>query len=476
MRDCQARHVHISLKTCSGKAKVGIFRTLSRMNDVSELEKFLQDQVGEGQHDSAGKFTLARGKALEKLAAFQLPRETAWVSKLVQAAVAGGSSGMAVRQTSTDIFFVFEPPAGWTLNSIEEAFYDPEVCPDRALDHFKRGLWPVSIRDMRPFRLVLPGSTQALIWNGEEFWRHQAKPVKYLELTVSHRNRLQGGGLPVLRGIEAARGNAATLRELCENCFTCPVPLKVDGRRLDALQGCPMHGFSPSSYPIRVGLAQAELPDFQPPRLTYGGYAPVNAGESQLNTIFQPKVVVPERISLGLLLCASIEKVALGDASRPVPLPRSSTLNWVRDGVIVGREALSVSQLSCAAGLFLNADGLEADLTGFGLIRSEELQRRQLAACRAVLPLIRETSVSLDVYVRSVLNRAYLLGGLMFLGGLAMSVVNPISGFFIAGGGATGGAAVTAAVSLSAERALEVSLQRDLRSLQHEWSKRWGGH
>jgi len=130
--------------------------------------------------------------------------------------------------------------------------------------------------------------------------------------------------------------------------------------------------------------------------------------------------------------------------------------------------------LSCAAGLFLSAAGLEADLTGFGLIRTEELQRRQLAACRAVLPLIRETSVSLDVYVRSVLNRAYLLGGLMFLGGLAMSVVNPISGFFIAGGGATGGAAVTAAVSLSAERALEVSLQRDLRSLQYEWNKRWG--
>jgi hypothetical protein len=445
------------------------------MNEASELEKFLLEQVGEGQHDSAGKFTLARGKALEKLAGFQLPRETAWVSKLVQAAVAGGSSGMAVRQTSTDIFFVFEPPTHWTLTSIEEAFYEPEISADRALDHFKRGLWPVSIRDMRPFRLVLPGSTQALFWTGAEFQRRKTEPVKYLELTVSHRNRLQGGGFPYLRGIESARGNAATLRELCENCFTCPIPLKVDGRRLDALQGCPVHGFSPSSYPIRVGLAQADLPDFRPPRLTYGGYAPVNAGESRLNTIFQPKVAIPERISVGLLLCASIEKVALGDASRPVPLPRSSTLNWVRDGVVVGREVLAVSHLSCSAGVFLSADGLETDLTGFGLIRCEELQRRQLAACRAVLPLIRETSVSLDVYVRSVLNRAYLLGGLMFLGGMALTAVNPISGFFIAGGGATGGAAVTAAVNLSAERALEVSLQRDLRSLQHDWGRRWGG-
>lgn len=445
------------------------------MKEASELEKFLLEQVGEGQHDSAGKFTLARGKALEKLANFQLPRETAWVSKLVQAAVAGGSSGIAVRQTPTDTFFVFEPPAGWTLTSVEEAFYDPEVCPERALDHFKRGLWPVSIRDMRPFRLVLPGSTEALFWTGEEFQRRKAEPPKYLELTVSHRSRLQGGGFSYyFLGIESARGNAAIMRELCENCFTCPIPLKVDGRRLDALQGCPRHGFSPSSYPIRVALAEADLPDFRPPRLTYGGYTPINAGESQLNTIFQPKVKVPERIGVGLLLCASIEKVALGDASRPIPLPRSSTLNWVRDGVIVGREALAVSQLSCAAGLFISADGLETDLTGFGLIRSEEVQRRQLAACRAVLPFIRETSVSLDVYVRSVLNRAYLMGGLMFLGGLILTAVNPLSGFFIAGGGATGGAAVTAAVNLSAERALEVSLQRDLRSLQHEWTRRWG--
>ena len=157
------------------------------MKEASELEKFLLEQVGEGQHDSAGKFTLARGKALEKLANFQLPRETAWVSKLVQAAVAGGSSGIAVRQTPTDTFFVFEPPAGWTLTSVEEAFYDPEVCPERALDHFKRGLWPVSIRDMRPFRLVLPGSTEALFWTGEEFQRRKAETPKYLELTVSHR-------------------------------------------------------------------------------------------------------------------------------------------------------------------------------------------------------------------------------------------------------------------------------------------------
>lgn len=444
------------------------------MSDVSELEKFLLAQVGEGQHDSAGKFTLARGKALEKLASFQLPRETAWVSKLVQAAVAGGSTGIAVRQTSTDIFFVFEPPPDWTLNMVEDAFYDPEVSPDRALDHFKRGLWPVSIRDMRPFRLVLPGEPQALFWTGEEFQRRPSEPVKYLELTVSHRNRLQGSGFPYLREIESARGNAGTLRELCENCFTCPIPLKVDGRRLDALQGCPMHGFSPSSYPIRVALAKADLPDFQPPRLTYGGYAPVNAGQSQLNTIFQTKLTIPSRISVGLLLCASIEKVALGDASRPVPQPRSSVLNWVRDGVIVGREALPVNQLSCAAGLFLSADGLESDLTGFGLIRTPEVTRRQLEACRAVLPLISETSVSLDVYVRSVLNRAYLLGGLMFVGGLALCAVNPISGFFIAGGGATGGAAVTAAVNMSAERALEMTLQRDLRSLQYDWARQWG--
>jgi hypothetical protein len=443
------------------------------MGDESELEKFLSEQVGEGQHDSAGKFTLARKKALEKLAEFQLPRETAWVSKLVQAAVAGGSGGMAVRQTNSDTFFTFEPPPYWSLDSIEEAFYDPEVSSDRALDHFKRGLWPVAIRDHRPFRLVLPGSNQALIWNGLDFQRRPADSVQYLELTVSLRSRFGGVGLPILGAIESARANSATMRELCEYCFTCPIPLKVDGRRLDALQGCPVHGFSPSSYPVRVALSSAQLPDFAPPRLTYGGYEPINAGLSRLNSIYQPKIALPERISVALLLCASIERVSLGDTSRPNPLPRASTLNWVRDGVLVARESLETNRWSCAAGVFLSADGLESDLTGFGLIRTGEVARRKLVACRAVLPLLLETEVSLDDYVRSVLQRAYALGALMFLGGLAMCVVEPISGLMIAGGGMTGGAAVTAAVQMSAERALEVYLQRDLYSLQQEWRRQW---
>ncbi|MBN9420381.1 MAG: hypothetical protein J0I12_33340 [Candidatus Eremiobacteraeota bacterium] len=444
------------------------------MSDVSELEKFLLEQVGEGQHDSGGKFTLARSKALEKLANFQLPRETAWVSKLVQAAVAGGSSGMAVRQTNRDTFFVFEPPADWTLAGVEEAFYDPEVSSDRALDHFKRGLWPVSIRDARPFRLVLPGIDQALIWNGQDFQRRPCEPVKYLELTVSMRSRWGGVGLPLFGGIEAARANAATMRELCENCFTCPIPLKVDGRRLDALQGCPMHGFSPSSYPVRVALTDADLPGFRVPRLTFGGYEPVNPGHSKLNTIYQPKVFVPQRIAVALVVCASIEKTGVGDTSRPIPLSRSSTLSWVRDGVVVGREALTVSQWSCAAGVFLSADGLDSDLTGFGLIRTPEVDRRKRIACMAACDLLQDTSVSLDVYVRTVLHRAYWLGGLMFVGGLAMCLVEPISGFFLAGGGATGSAAVTAAVNVSAERALEVTLQDDLQRLQSEWRRQWG--
>ena len=59
---------------------------------MSSLDEFLAAEMSEGVKDSSGQFTLAPEKAIEKLAAFQLPGESSWVGKVIQAAVTAGFS------------------------------------------------------------------------------------------------------------------------------------------------------------------------------------------------------------------------------------------------------------------------------------------------------------------------------------------------------------------------------------------------
>jgi hypothetical protein len=132
----------------------------------SELEEYLTGCLAEGDRDSSGAFTLARDKALEKLGNFSLPREDAWVLKVVQAAVASQATSLEVRQTSNEIQFSFGPARPWSLAEVEAAFVNPEPEADRGLDHLKRGLWSVSLNGMKPFKYSLPQQKTSLIWNG----------------------------------------------------------------------------------------------------------------------------------------------------------------------------------------------------------------------------------------------------------------------------------------------------------------------
>jgi hypothetical protein len=439
---------------------------------LSELEEFLQEHIAEGSYDSAGQFTLSRDKALEKLAAFQLPRATAWVLKVVQAAVAGHSDGLYVHQTSTDTEFLFAPPQAWTLDRIEAAFYDPEVSGDDALDHLKRALWSVSLSQMRPFRMALPGCPNALLWTGREFRKLPAQPPKWLTLTVSHRSVEAGKGVIILRSLQAARTNSEILAELVHHAFVCPIPLKVDNRRLDALQGCPNHGSNPHSYPIRLGFAGSEGPPFAIPKLTLGHYQPSSPGNPYLASILDRHTEVPRQVQVAMLLSARVEPKISGKSTTLTAVPQESAIHWVLDGVIVQRKTLMVPRMAVSCALFASAQGLGTDLTGFQLTQDEHLEARQEQLCRAITPVVRGTKVSLDKFVRGSQKFAYAMGGFLFLGGVAVSMVSP-AGLFLMGGGLMGGAAVTVAVELSAERALDREIRKELERLRAHWSARW---
>lgn len=153
----------------------------------SELEQFLQSRQSEGTADSRGEFTLARDEALAKLAQFQLPYESAWVVKLVQAIVAGGCRcDIRVDLLATSVRFLFSSP-GFSLDEVEEGFYNPQLSPNRSLRHLLSGLWAAGLRNKWGFQVALPGQSTTLIWDGQTLNR---VPPKISEIRPASRSRL----------------------------------------------------------------------------------------------------------------------------------------------------------------------------------------------------------------------------------------------------------------------------------------------
>lgn len=146
------------------------------VDSFSELETYLRSQTDEGQPDSTGAFTLEGQAALEKMGRFQLPRDTAWILKIVQAAVAGECSALTVKQGLTVTSMVFEGGEDWSLEQVEQGFFDPLPASSPALNHLKSALWNVGFAARRPFQYSPRGSSQSLVWNGQTMRRLARSP------------------------------------------------------------------------------------------------------------------------------------------------------------------------------------------------------------------------------------------------------------------------------------------------------------
>lgn len=433
------------------------------MGRPSELEEFLRSQLEEGAKDSSGQFTLSREKALEKLAAYQLQGGQSWVLKVIQAVVTSGAPELVLRQTGTDTEFHFAPPQPWELQKFEEAFFDPEVSPDRSLDHLKRGLWSVSLHNMRPFLLACPGWGRALIWTGKSLQRGPLTERQTVLLAISHRTVYEGKGLPLLRNLEAAAGNAAVLTELRDRAFVCSIPLKLDNRRLDALQACPNYGTSKTSFPVYLGFLAGDLPELPIPPGTMGEYKPIVAGDSTVSKIFHPSAHLPPKVAVACLITAHLREVQKGKVLVWETYAQQSTLFWVRDGVVVDWEVLKSSPGCVSCALFVSAEGLHSDLTGLKLSRGEAYQQRFQEALKTFKPFLFEAELSLAAMVESQRLSGRVAGGVLLVGALALGFMVPIWGLFLAGG-----ALATMSQSGASALALEVNLKSGLELLKSE--------
>lgn len=400
------------------------------MEAPSELQQFLAARREEGDHQDEGEFTVAREKALSKLAEFQLPFKGAWSLKIIQAAVAGGmASAIRVDQTYSETRFYFSAPEDWTLSDIEDAFYEPEPTPGRALDHLKKALWTVALNEKRAFQINLPGYKDMLVWTGETLTRAPC-PSSYdcFFLAISHRPAAQreAGLVGKLDFWVSAERNAEVMQALSERAFVCPVPLTVDNRRLDALQFCPSHGLSKTSHPLCLRYVNHDaLPNLT---LAPGTFREVENKDQyykapRYKLLSEDVTGQREAIrgsSLAYIVSYHATREKVGDKYQWMDASHFSVCYWVQDGVCVEQQGFGPGRDTVSVAAFISAEGIANDLTSLKLQETEEREARLEAAGAALrddfqsleAPSFRKASLSGN-------EGSWVAGALLIAGGLA---------------------------------------------------------
>lgn len=400
------------------------------------LDKYIQERRESGAFDSEGQFSVSGQEALTKLAEFQLPFAGGWALKLVQAAVcAGEAEQLKWLMTTSGTEFHFAFPSKLGVKRIESAFSDPYPQPEPALNHLITGLRAVGLNEKRPFMLETPAG-RSLIWDGQQMTRGECGvPPETFRLEVSMRSLEDEPKLFMRYQKQAARRHAEVTRILSERAFACPIPLELDGRRLDALELSPGHGYGPRSQPLALMVCSSPkleplpIPDGTRTRVywsRYPIYQPVRDSAA-----LTPKL--PSEVQVAILVSLHTQLHQEKNSPRWEPATGRSHCYWVLDGVLVDQKPLEEAAAACSVGCFLNAEGLKTDLSSLTL-RDSPMARARLKVARS---LVKESLESFrwdqEAFVREQASQVRQTGIGATLAGVAALWVSPLLGVVVTG-------------------------------------------
>lgn len=350
------------------------------MSDFN-LSSFLAQQSSEGISQGSGEFTISHEKAARKMAEYSLPREHAWVLKLIQAGVGWGCQSIRITQTqlNSTLHFEFSTYRDLPTNQqVVAAILRADLESQKPLDSFAMGLRLLVEKSHLSFLLLIdtadvePQAIYAGVYFAEMKEQKRAEirsdwghGVTLMINHVSHTepNRLLKNFIPIQRhGLPMAL-------ELTQYAFTCPVPLLLDGRRVDGIFRAGFFSWSSTFKPLRA--SGMELVGDEPRFSISPGFF------NKVYGVFTPvqkltKEDAPHSAEAFFLLAADnvTARLSLWTAPR-------NTLYWVRNGVIVDHEELPSRAGLTKLYVFVSAEGIGTDLTGFQLRESETKLKRK---------------------------------------------------------------------------------------------------
>lgn len=351
--------------------------------------EFLARQQSAGRVDSSGSFTVAWDKAGKKLAQSRLPRTTAWILKVVQAAVTGDAPELRIRQGRWSTEIHFEPRCLPTLEELLAAFARSGAGAGPSLEQLVTALSAVGPGQERPFTLVLKDSDRVdkIVWDGELSEQRDVSGFMWKRgITLNVR---VGSG-------PAAPRNASEAEELRLYAHAAPCEIYLDSRRIDPV----VTTAPPGLPPLRFHWPYSFTPKEQAAYLALGSLP----AEESFSPFFLP-VDLAKRANRRALSDRATDArpllVQLSDERRIAVLWRldfrfidsifekisgPSYCRWLKDGVVILEEELPNLQLPLVLTLYLDAGNCDTDLSGFSFQASSEPIRAKLTwrAAKAV--------------------------------------------------------------------------------------------
>lgn len=384
-------------------------------SDDKPLEHLLSGASAVGLRDSQGVFTLAGRQALTKLAHSQLPRPSAWILKIIQAAVALQASMIVVKQDRKFTQIDITTSESIDLLELKLALLDPTAQPLGYLGHLVPGLRGVGFGDSRPFQIrkFLEGAIETLTWTEHdlELARTPTSAVMasyrfLIELTVDFPAEDRG------RTFMGARRSVGRARDeyldATQYASACPVPLIVDGRRINTLAQLPFHQGKMSAMNLGLGwgyrTALSQELDVLVPSGVRKAIESQNLSYRGLGTDPQDRYLSralkyeASSLSEGFFILdgdpanwrgSSFIKVGYSlapDFLESGTKARLSCVYWLKDGVIVDTQALSPIHHPVEVQVYASAEGLPTDLSGLNLREAARAEQERRLAC--LLPLI----------------------------------------------------------------------------------------
>jgi hypothetical protein len=350
----------------------------------SELFQWVENLANEGSWESEGRFTLDKDKAWDKLSAYQLPFEQAWVLKLVQAAVTSGIPELRVKQSGSETTFQFVGQTSWNEEAVTRELFSTSSVVDQGLRHLAIAVRYLAKTAEKLLALHYPdGTTQ--VWDGQSFHTESSPyPTEHFELTIfsAQKQGLRWLVLPVLGAGETA-GLGKVLSSLA---YTSPIPITVDGRRINGFSSDIDAGATSTTAPFALLPLK---PDLQLPEFRFlrdRNWRP-GVDEVSLRASGNMEELRGEYLTCGVLACLTACVREVQDPPRFASQP--SFVKWIKDGVIVKVDVLPPIG-AVGVTILLSAEGLRSDLSGLNLAINQTLNSREKHARKRVRAKLHE--------------------------------------------------------------------------------------
>ena len=370
-----------------------------------DLGRFLNQQASEGSLESEGEFTVDHAKAARKLARFAMPDEYSWVLKLVQAAVGWESAELRVKQHRLYTTFTFAPGPAQPIplaKDVVSTMLHGQLEDQEPLNRLCIALRSLVEQTGLSFVLGLrseEGESETLFagpdisaMSSAERKSWVANSERGIRIAVSHQMRGE-----FYTGRYAPRFMLRKLRDLeiaeclTHHAFTSPIPISLNGESITDPLFHPEIGFTEVLRPLYVlgmrslsGQTMGTVGPFED-----GLALPVRSTPFRLRKLERRSDAAGGWVVVQVLPPDIWVRRERGD-DRPYAAPTSNAL-WVQDGVVVERTPLLIHKSHMARlTLILDADGLETDLTGFALKKTDEKGDRFAHGLMQAKKLLRE--------------------------------------------------------------------------------------